>query len=132
VRTVIIVIAAEATVAGGSEQPGCLEGYGVIDAEQVRELAGTAALVPVECPTLTAEEALRYQPSAALERWIRCRDLMCRFPGCDRKAWICDVDHTTPFNHADPVSGGWTVPWDLACYCREQRSVKTCGTERVA
>jgi uncharacterized protein DUF222 len=125
VTTVINVIATEATVNGDSEQPGYLEGYGVIDAEQVRELADTATIRPVECPAVTAEEALRYQPSAALERWIRCRDLTCRFPGCDRKAWICDIDHTTPFNHADPCAGGLTVPWDLGCYCREHHRLKT-------
>jgi hypothetical protein len=125
VSTVLNVIATEATVNGDSDQPGYLEGYGVIDAEQVRELTETATIRPVECPTPTEEEALRYQPSAALERWIRCRDLTCRFPGCDRKAAICDLDHTTPFNHADPKSGGWTVFWDLACYCREQHRLKT-------
>jgi hypothetical protein len=125
VHTVINVIATDATVTGDSDQPGYLEGYGVIDAEHVRELADTATIRPVEYPTLTAEEALRYQPSAALERWIRCRDLTCRFPGCDRKAWICDIDHTTPFNHADPAAGGLTVPWDLACYCREHHRLKT-------
>jgi hypothetical protein len=51
--------------------------------------------------------------------------LTCRFPGCDRKAWICDIDHTVPFNHADPAAGGLTVPWDLACYCREHHRLKT-------
>jgi Domain of unknown function (DUF222) len=125
VATVLNVIATEATLTGDSDQPGYLEGYGVIDAEQVRELADTATIRPVECPAVSAEEALRYQPSAALERWIRCRDLMCRFPGCDRKAAICDLDHTQPFNHADPVSGGWTVAWGLACYCREYHRLKT-------
>jgi len=125
VQTVINVIATEATVTGDSDQPGYLEGYGVIDAEQVRELADTATIRPVECPTVSEDEALRYQPSAALERWIRCRDMTCRFPGCDRKAAICDLDHTTPFNQADPSLGGLTVPWDLACYCREHHRLKT-------
>ncbi len=125
VRTVINVIATEDTVTGDSDQPGYLEGYGVIDAEQVREMAESATIRPVECPAATPEEALRYQPSASLERWIRCRDLTCRFPGCDRKAWFCDVDHTVPFNHADPAAGGLTVPWDLACYCREHHRLKT-------
>jgi hypothetical protein len=125
VRTVINVIAGEETVSGQSDQPGYLEGYGVIDAEQVREIAQAATLLPVECPAVTDQEALRYQPSAALERWIRCRDLTCRFPGCDRKAWICDIDHTIPFNHDEPAAGGLTVPWNLACYCREHHRLKT-------
>ena len=128
-RTVINVIASAETVTGESDQPGYLEGYGVIDAEQVRQLAETAALRLVECPTVTPEEALQYQPSAALERWIRCRDVTCRFPGCDRPAAICDVDHTIPFNHANPAAGGLTVPWNQACYCREHHRLKTflCG-----
>jgi hypothetical protein len=125
VRTVINVIASEDTVTGESEQPGYLEGYGVIDAEQVRQLAETATQRLVECPTVTPAEAVRYQPSAALERWIRCRDVTCRFPGCDRPAGICDIDHTVPFNHANPAAGGLTVPWNLACYCREHHRLKT-------
>jgi hypothetical protein len=125
VRTVINVIASEATVTGDSDQPGYLEGHGVIDAAQVRQIAETAALQPVECPTVSPAEALRYQPSAALERWIRCRDVTCRFPGCDRPAPICDIDHTIAFNHANPGAGGQTVPWNLACYCREHHRLKT-------
>ncbi|HZU47805.1 MAG TPA: HNH endonuclease signature motif containing protein, partial [Mycobacterium sp.] len=70
---------------------------------------------------------LRYQPSAALERAIRCRDLTCRFPGCSRPAMVCDVDHTIPFNHADPKTGGLTVPWNLKCLCRQHHRLKTFG-----
>jgi hypothetical protein len=125
VRTVINVIATEATLAGDSDAPGYLDGYGVIDADQVRELAETAAIQPIEQPEATGVQALRYQPSAALARWIRFRDLTCRFPGCDRRATFCDLDHTMPFNHDNPLEGGWTVPWDLACYCREHHRLKT-------
>ncbi|MGY4650578.1 DUF222 domain-containing protein [Mycobacterium sp. URHB0021] len=125
VRMVLNVIAGADTVAGHSEAPGYLAGYGVIDAAHVRELAQAALVRPVECPVVSAAEALRYRPSAALERWIRCRDVTCRFPGCDRSAWICDVDHTEPFNHDDPAAGGWTVPWNLGCYCREHHRYKT-------
>ena len=92
VRTVINVIATEDTVTGNSAQPGYLEGYGVIDAEHVRQLAETSTRLTVECPPVSAAEAVRYQPSAALQRWIRCRDLTCRFPGCDRPAWKPIVD----------------------------------------
>jgi hypothetical protein len=125
VGTVINVIASEDAVTGERDQPGYVDGYGVIDAEQVRQLAESATLRLVECPTVTREEALRYQPSAALERWIRCRDVTCRFPGCDRAAWMCDIDHTVPFNHDDPAAGGLTVPWNLACKCREHHRLKT-------
>ena len=49
----INVIAREATVTGNSQQPGYLEGYGVIDAEQVRELAETSTRLPLAVPTST-------------------------------------------------------------------------------
>jgi hypothetical protein len=77
-QVVINVIASEQTVHGNSTQPGYLEGYGVIDAEQVRDLASGASLLIAD-PFTGPVEALRYQPSAALERAIRCRDLTCRF-----------------------------------------------------
>ncbi|BBY51453.1 hypothetical protein MARA_49210 [Mycolicibacterium arabiense] len=125
-RFVINVIATDATVTGRSEESGYLEGYGVIDAEQVRQLADQALLRPLRPPT-TADVAssLRYQPSAAIERWIRCRDITCRFPGCGRAAWRADVDHTTPFDHRNPEGGGRTVPTNLACYCRQHHRLKT-------
>jgi len=70
---VINVIAREATVTGNS-QHGYQEGYGVIDAEQVRQLAETSTRLPIECPAVSVAEAVRYQLSAVLQRWIRCRD----------------------------------------------------------
>lgn len=124
VRVVINVVASEQTVYANSDQPGYLEGYGVIDAEQVRELASTAAQLIAD-PVSSPAEALRYQPSAALERSVRCRDLTCRFPGCSRPAVVCDVDHTIAFNHQDPTTGGLTVAENLKCLCRQHHRLKT-------
>jgi Domain of unknown function (DUF222) len=124
VRVVINVVASEQTVYANSDQPGYLEGYGVIDAEQVRELASTAVQL-IASPVISPAEALRYQPSAALERSVRCRDLTCRFPGCSRPAAVCDVDHTIPFNHQDPAAGGPTVAGNLKCLCRQHHRLKT-------
>jgi hypothetical protein len=123
-RVVINVIAGEKTVFEGGGQPGYLEGYGVIDAEQVRRLAEAASLLIAD-PVTSPVEALRYQPSAALERAVRCRDLTCRFPGCSRPAVFCDIDHTVPFNHQDPASGGLTVLENLKCLCRFHHRLKT-------
>lgn len=124
-RPVINVIASECTLTGESDQPGYVEGFGVVDADQVRELAVDASWRMVDRPQVTPEEALRYHPSAAVERWVHFRDLTCRFPGCDRPATHCDLDHTVPFNHDDPAAGGLTVPWNLACFCREHHRLKT-------
>jgi Domain of unknown function (DUF222) len=123
-RVVINVVATAHTVPGNGDQPGYLEGYGVIDAEQVRDLASAASLLIAD-PVTSPVEALRYQPSAALERAVRCRDLTCRFPGCSRPATVCDIDHTIPFNHQDPAAGGLTVAENLKCLCHQHHRLKT-------
>ncbi len=122
----VIVISSEQTLNGDSVRPGYLEGYGVIDAEQVRELAAAGVLRLADAQS-SAAASLRYQPSAALERFVRCRDLTCRFPGCSRRATHCDLDHTIPFNHQDPRAGGLTVASNLKCLCRKHHRLKTFG-----
>jgi hypothetical protein len=123
-RVVVNVIASEHTVYADGDQPGYLEGYGVIDATQIRELAAAAAKLIAD-PFTSPVQALRYQPSAALEHAVRCRDLTCRFPGCSRPAVGCDIDHTIPFSHQNPAAGGLTVIDNLKCLCRQHHRLKT-------
>ena len=52
----------------------------------------------------------------------RCRDLTCRFPGWDRAAIRCDLDHTIPFGE-----GGPTHASNLKCLCRIHHLLKTFG-----
>jgi hypothetical protein len=40
---------------------------------------------------------------------------------------VCDLDHTTPFNHSDPAAGGHTVASNLKCLCSFHHRVKTFG-----
>ena len=60
-----------------------------------------------------------YRPSAKLDRFVRCRDMTCRFPGCNEPADICDVDHTIGY----PV--GPTCASNLKCLCRKHHLLKT-------
>ncbi|WP_349269019.1 HNH endonuclease [Mycolicibacterium parafortuitum] len=60
-----------------------------------------------------------YAPSAALAAFIRCRDLTCRFPGCDKPATTADIDHTVPH----PI--GPTHPSNLKALCRFHHLLKT-------
>ena len=117
-QIVIHLLADSKTVTGESDTPALLPGYGAIPAETVRALAARARLRPVIAgKELSAEP--RYRPSAALAEFIRCRDLTCRFPGCDRPASVADIDHTVPY----PL--GPTHPSNLKLLCRLHHLLKT-------
>ena len=63
-----------------------------------------------------------YLPSAKLAEFVRCRDLTCRFPGCEQPAEFCDLDHTIAY----PV--GPTHASNLKCLCRKHHLLKTFWT----
>jgi hypothetical protein len=92
---------------------------GLIHPELLAELAASAKLVPLTHPGHSASEP-RYAPSTALADFVRCRDLTCRWPGCDVPATRCDVDHTIPY-----AQGGPTHAANLKCLCRKHHIVKT-------
>ncbi|OBF62625.1 hypothetical protein A5756_00005, partial [Mycobacterium sp. 852002-53434_SCH5985345] len=117
---VIHVIAEQATIDGTREAPGCqLGAEGLIPPELIAELAAAAKLVPLVHPGDAPPEP-GYVPSQALADFVRCRDLTCRWPGCDCPAVACDIDHTIPYS-----AGGPTHASNLKCYCRTHHLVKT-------
>jgi hypothetical protein len=61
----------------------------------------------------------QYRPSTKLAEFVRCRDLTCRWPGCDRPADVCDLDHTVPYRF------GPTHASNLKCLCRFHHLLKT-------
>ncbi|ANW63557.1 hypothetical protein BCA37_08035 [Mycobacterium sp. djl-10] len=136
-RYVINVIAPAATVTGDSDEPGFLQGYGVIDADQVRDLADQPGTVcrdvrnPDTDPTAATETRdgtsvlLRHQWCAAMDRWVRVRGLTCSFPFCNQPAWTADLDHSIPFDHQNPLRGGWTAGFNLDPKCRTHHRIKT-------
>ncbi|KUI02289.1 HNH endonuclease signature motif containing protein [Mycobacterium sp. IS-3022] len=77
--------------------PAYLMGGAILPAPLLAsKLAGSAKLKPVVHPGDSPPER-RYTPSAELAWFVRCRDLTCRFPGCDEPADHCDVDHTIAY-----------------------------------
>ena len=117
---VIYVIAEHAAVdgrSGATASEVCADG--LIAPEFVAELAAGAKLVPLTHPADVPPES-GYTPSRKLADFVRCRDLTCRWPGCDRPAFDCDLDHTVPY-----ADGGPTHASNLKCYCRTHHLVKT-------
>jgi hypothetical protein len=116
-EVVVHVLAEQATLTGTSEGPGYLAGFGPVPAPLLRELATSARLKPLALPPPTCESG--YRPSAALAKFVRCRDLTCRFPGCEQPAEVCEIDHTIPY----PV--GPTHPSNLKMLCKFHHLLKT-------
>ncbi|SOX55228.1 HNH endonuclease [Mycobacterium ahvazicum] len=117
---VIHIVANQSSVDRTSLEPAAIIGSEtLIPAELVAQLADSATLRPVVHPGNTTPER-GYVPSRALADFVRCRDLTCRFPGCDHPATDCDLDHTIP--HAE---GGATHASNLKCLCRSHHLVKT-------
>jgi hypothetical protein len=116
---VIHVIAGQTTIDGQGATASEVCADGLVSPELIAELAAEAKLVPLVHPIDAAPEP-GYAPSKKLAEFVRCRDLTCRWPGCDRPAFDCDIDHTVPY-----ADGGPTHASNLKCYCRTHHLVKT-------
>jgi hypothetical protein len=92
---------------------------GVVPPEQATSIAERGTIRGLVHPGGAAPEP-RYRPSRSLGDFVRCRDLGCRFPGCDVPAWDCDLDHTIPYGR-----GGSTQASNLKSLCRLHHLVKT-------
>ncbi|BBZ10187.1 HNH endonuclease signature motif containing protein [Mycobacterium branderi] len=102
--------------------PAVLTSGAVVPPALLAELIRNGAkLEPLWHPGDTAPES-GYRPSAALQRFVRCRDMTCRFPNCDRPAEFCDLDHTVPY----PL--GPTHASNIKCLCRKHHLLKTFWT----
>jgi Domain of unknown function (DUF222) len=112
---VIHVIAERAILDGRGDAPASMVGAdGLFTPELLAELTASATLVPLIRPGDAAPEP-GYVPSKALADFVRCRDLTCRWPGCDEPAMDCDIDHSIPY-----ARGGTTHAGNLNCKCRTQ------------
>jgi hypothetical protein len=99
--------------------PAVVIGGGIMPAPLLAaKVATTATIRPLVHPGGAPPEP-RYTPSRKLADFVRCRDLTCRFPGCDEPAYGCDLDHIIPY----PV--GPTCASNLGCLCRKHHLLKT-------
>ncbi|WP_162564192.1 MULTISPECIES: HNH endonuclease signature motif containing protein [Microbacterium] len=122
IRATVQVTLPVLTMTGATNEPALLAGYGPIDPDTARLLAAGATgwervmTSPVTGSVLAVD---RYRPGPALSRFLAARDERCRFPGCRRPVWRCDIDHTIPASE-----GGPTHHANLAHLCRGHHTVK--------
>ncbi|MBD0859625.1 DUF222 domain-containing protein [Gordonia sp. zg691] len=126
------------TLLGLDDDPGVLDGHGLIDADSMRRLLADARRSFIGGGTTLAHHtdaadtgvADRYAPSRKLQALARSGELCCTFPGCNQPVWTTDLDHTFPFDHADPRRGGETTDRNLKPLCRFHHRIKTFGMWR--
>lgn len=98
---------------------GIIPGFGIVPNSLIAALIAAGADVRhIRAPALDPEDG--YRSSLALREFVQSRDLMCRFPGCDRPIEFCDLDHTIAWG-----DGGPTHASDLKGYCRHHHLLKT-------
>jgi hypothetical protein len=128
-RVDVRVIITAATLLGHDNEPGYIGSYGPVPAQIARELAAGGRwkrmLTDAESGALLDLGHTRYPPTAPLAEYVRERDQTCRFPGCQRKATSCEIDHVIPW----PT--GTTSRNNLACLCALHHRLKTFGNWKL-
>lgn len=113
------------SLAGLDSTPAVITGHGAVDAAHARELAwhpdATWRRLVTDPLTGTVLDVgtTRYRPPNPLARYVRARDMTCRWPGCATPASQCDLDHTVPY----PI--GSTSAGNLVSLCRRHHRLKT-------
>ncbi|WP_166789775.1 HNH endonuclease signature motif containing protein [Cryobacterium fucosi] len=125
IRATVNVTVPVLTLMGQSEEPGHLEGYGPIDPETARKLAGGAAgftrlLTHPETGVVLSVGRDHYKVPEPLKNWLRLRDETCRFPGCNQPADRCDHDHSLDWQF-----DGLTAHDNLANLCGPCHALKS-------
>jgi hypothetical protein len=99
--------------------PAAMIGGTIIPAPLLAAKVAAGATIRMVIHPGDAPPEPHYRPSTGLARFVRCRDMTCRFPGCKQPADVCDLDHTI----ANPV--GPTCASNLKCLCRKHHLLKT-------
>lgn len=118
-RTIADLLAPVPPSGPATTNPAKIVGGGLLPAPILAATLADSATIkwivhPGACPP-----EIHYTPSGKLSDFVRCRDMTCRFPGCDVPAYECDLDHTIAY----PV--GPTLASNLACLCRKHHLLKT-------
>jgi hypothetical protein len=98
------------TLAGLTEHPGELAGYGPVIADIARQVADDqtdgewrSTITHPGTGRPVANGTTRRRPTAAQRRFVEARDRTCTFPGCRSPATDCDLDHRIPHSEGGPT-----------------------------
>jgi hypothetical protein len=98
------------TLAGLTDHPGELAGYGPVIADIARQTADQqhdaewrSTITHPDTGRPVANGTTRRRPTAAQRRHVETRDRTCTFPGCRTPATDCDLDHRTPHSQGGPT-----------------------------
>lgn len=124
IRPTVTVTVPALTLLGLSDEPATLDGYGPIDPDTARILAGKSTtwyrmLTDPKTGAPVAVDTTRYRPTRAMRRYLEYVDGTCRFENCNRAARHCDLDHTT-----DHHFGGHTRCENLSHVCPPHHRLK--------
>ncbi|ALR13667.1 HNH endonuclease [Mycobacteroides saopaulense] len=117
VAVVVSVVVNQSTLDGCDDIPAYVPGFGVLAAAQARSAAAGA-----RTRELTDSHSSGYRPAGGLAAFVRARDQLCRFPGCEAAADRTDLDHSVPW-----AAGGATTGTNLKALCRKHHLLKTFG-----
>jgi len=114
------------SVTGASDSPAMISGIGPVTAHEARQVLGEPLVRRLLTDAATGHlvdiSEKQYRPSAQLDRAVRTRDHVCRFPGCSRPATTkrsgTDLDHSIPWPR------GETTASNLAVLCRHHHRLK--------
>ncbi|HEX5016911.1 MAG TPA: DUF222 domain-containing protein [Actinomycetes bacterium] len=132
-RVQVQVVVSADTLLGKADIPGEVLGVGPITGAEALGWAGPAPtggyerifsrlLTDPSTGYLVDISEKKYRPSLALDRAVRARDVVCRFPGCSRPA--SSVRSGTDLDHTIPWPDGETSASNLAVLCRHHHLLK--------
>ncbi len=114
------------TLAGLSEHPGELAGYGPVIADIARRVADQQhharwryTVTDPDSGMPVATGITRRRPTASQRRHVEALHPTCVFPGCRMPARGCDLDHRIPW-----AEGGPTTVDSLGPLCRHDHVVR--------
>lgn len=124
VTAVVAITVPVLALLGESSEPATLDGYGPIDLDTAKRLAGSATswvriLTHPITGTVLDVDRTTYRVPKALRRWLGVQHPVCTFAGCARLARNCHIDHLRDWQH-----GGITAEMNLAPECERHHRLK--------